>query len=216
MKVSGAELEAAKGAYEAQRRALLDAKSRIAFDSDCARTASEDEKAANDILQTVMQNDKVRVYDAAEPRVGYGGQEHRRFPGDHFLSNRHLIEQTDLFRIIKWMPKGSHNHAHYNACLSPLFLVDIAKGMKRMFITSDISLLQDQDFVKCQIQFSIIAEGKEKPGNLFDKNYQGRQTMGFQDFIKAFPLPGGVDVWLASKIETQEEETYSPLQTQEG
>ena len=46
-----------------------------------------------------------RNYDEAPKLFDYGGQEHGRFPGDHFLSNRDLIEEMDLFKVARRLPR---------------------------------------------------------------------------------------------------------------
>jgi len=193
-------------------------------------------------VQRIKELDVQQIYEQAPPRKGYGGQLHPRFFGDHFLSNASLIEDTTLYKIIRAMPKGAHLHIHFNANLLPGVLIDIAKGMDRMFITSDIPLAKGQDvdaFDRCKIQFSILCQdsvveqGGEK--NIFDADYPSRKPMRFRDFLSKFGAAyreahGGnangrgrsretdidVDTWLRNKLVFSEEETYNPLQTANG
>lgn len=133
------------GAYKSARDQVLKFEGALAFDYNCKIWASQTERRANEIMLKVRESDIKEVYEAAPPRKGYGGQLHPRFFGDHFLSNLHLIEKTKLYEIVRRMPKGAHLHIHFNANLLPNVLVDIAKDMDRMYITSDIPLVPGGD-----------------------------------------------------------------------
>ncbi|KAH8745809.1 hypothetical protein F5883DRAFT_702165 [Diaporthe sp. PMI_573] len=151
--------------------------------------------------------------------MGYGDQLHSRVPADHFLSNVDLIPHTDVFQVARRMPKGAHLHIHFNACLLPNVLLDIANTMDRMFITSDLPLTERINYDRCEIQFSILSPEKEKPGNIFDTAYQSRATMSFRQFREEFPNHFSevtVDRWLEQKLVFHEEEAHNSLQTTHG
>lgn len=208
--------------YLSKRERLVQQERTLDFDYRCRAGSTREEQQADAIIQRLRAEDKAEVYDAAPARRGYGGQQHPRFPGDHFLSNRELINRTRLFQVASDMPKGAHLHIHFNACLLPHVLLDIAKGMDRMFITSDIPLVSDDDFEsfnKCEIQFSIMSQDKENPGDIFLKGYQARQTMPFKEFLLRFPTHYGkasADEWLLDKLVFDEEEAHNYLQTASG
>ena len=194
--------------------------SSLGFDSSCTQNAKPLEIRANEVLQQLKKDDVARFYETAPKRRGYHGQEHPRFYGDHFLSNADLIEQTQLFALCRAMPKGAHLHIHFNANLLPDVLLGIARGMKRMFIWSNIPLDRAEAFDLCRIQFSIMSEEavtEKGAGDPFGSNYQGGCVMKFQQFREAFP--GGeeaADAWLQSKLVFQEEEAHNLLQTADG
>ncbi|KAG5984826.1 hypothetical protein E4U55_003044 [Claviceps digitariae] len=204
------------------RKIIMEQERNLDFASRCRARASPLEKRVDAIVQRLRQKDQERIYDAAAPRQGYGGQKHKRFAGDHFLSNLDLIHQTALFDLASHMPKGGHLHIHYNACLPPRVLLDIAKKMDRMFITSNLPLLPDNNFTnydRCELQFSITSPGREDPGNLFSPDYRSRQTMRFDEFLRVFPnhYPyTSPDSWLLEKLMFQEEEVHGVLQTAAG
>lgn len=215
--------------YARQRDSLVSRESVLAFDYLCRANASEVEVHANRVLQAVRKHDRENVYDKAPKRRGYGGQEHRRFEGDHFLYNADLIESTMLYRITQELPKGAHLHIHFNANLLPEVLINIAKKMDRMFITSDVPLVtvgEDEKspgyydrFHRCRLQFYTLGPNMEKPGNLFDPKYSERGTMRFKDFLKEFGEHYDkvtVDEWLRNKLVFHEEEAHGWLQTPEG
>ncbi|KAI9151973.1 Adenosine deaminase 2 [Paramyrothecium foliicola] len=205
------------------RRQLVESERKLDFDYACRTAATPLERRADAVVQYLKLRDCAGVYDCAAPRQGHGGQLHPRFPGDHFLSNVPLIEQTALLDVARKMPKGAHLHIHFNACLLPHVLLEIAKGMERMFITSNIPLTPDDDYVsfdKCEIQFSILAPEKEQPGDLFSPNYQPRQTMRFREFLERYPRhfsrAPSPEQWLMDKLVFQEKEAHDVLQTASG
>ncbi|RYP60386.1 hypothetical protein DL771_010529 [Monosporascus sp. 5C6A] len=159
-------------------------------DWQCPRRASNNELQANDILQILKRTD---VEKARNVR-------------NHFLETRDLLGQSDLLQIMQDMPKGGQLHVHFNACLPPENLLDIAASMKRMFITSDRDLLTEDDYNQSEIQFQILSEEREGLENLFE-----RHKMRFQDFLHKFPrekMGCSVMQWLISKLVFQEGEVY--------
>lgn len=210
--------------YHRFRERFVQQEKSLDFDARCRADASAKEEKVDRIITKLRESDERYIYDAAPPREGYAGQLHKRFPGDHFLSNIDLIDRTSLFKVAEAVPKGGHLHIHFNACLPPDFLLGIAKEMERMFITSDIPLIADNNFAnldKCEIQFTILNRAKEQenPGDLFSRNYRPRQTMKFQKFLKE--MPGHFteltpDEWLLQKLVFHENEAHGPLQTAAG
>ncbi|EMT60263.1 Adenosine deaminase CECR1 [Fusarium odoratissimum] len=121
------------GEYFKLRQQMVAREKALDFDHGCRMRSTPEERRADAIIQRLRSEDGENVYAQAAPRTGYGGQQHPRFPGDHFLSNKHLIDQTSLFRVAQHMPKGGHLHIHFNACLAPQVLLNLAKEMDRMF-----------------------------------------------------------------------------------
>ncbi|CAM1505731.1 Fc.00g113680.m01.CDS01 [Cosmosporella sp. VM-42] len=208
--------------YLSLRGKVLSLEKTLDFDYRCRANGTPEERIADAIIRRLRSEDNSGVYDQAAPRKGFGGQQHPRFAGDHFLSNVPLINQTAVFNVARHMPKGAHLHIHFNACLMPHVLLDIAKGMDRMFITSNVPLLPNHDyenFDRCEIQFSIMSPEKEAPGDLFSASYQPRQTMRFMDFLRCFPQKysrATADDWLLNKLMFHEQEAHNHLQTAAG
>ena len=207
--------------YHDFRSQFINHEKAIGFESDCQSKATAKERHVDSIIQSLRKRD-AELYASAPKRKGYGGQMHPRIPGDHFLSNRKLIDQTALLDVARRMPKGAHLHIHFNACLLPNVLLDIAEEMGRMFITSDLPLVPDDDYANfktCEIQFSLCSKEKESPGNLFSESYQPRCTMKYKDFLESFPkdfYEGSAKKWLMDKLVFHEEEAHNSLQTAAG
>ncbi|SPO04929.1 related to CECR1 protein [Cephalotrichum gorgonifer] len=220
--------------YFRQRHQIEKRERTLGFDYACADAAGKKEKRANELLQWLRRKDEENIYDKAPARVGHGGQKHRRRAGDHFLSNVDLIQQTDVFRVAQRMPKGAHLHIHFNACLAPSVLLDVAKGMDRMFISSNLPLDSHVNFDRCEIQFSLVSEENEKDLNVrslfeaesFNKSEKPRCSILFKTFLEEFesnymPAPDetrepSAMEWLVHKLVFSEDEAHGTLQSSYG
>ncbi|CAK7242806.1 MAG: hypothetical protein STHCBS139747_004308 [Sporothrix thermara] len=213
--------------YNSKRAETVQTEAAMAFDHMCRENATDAEKLADRILLRLKKQDETGIFAKADMRDGYGNQRHKPFPGDHYLSNISLIEATDVFRAARHAPKGAHLHIHYNACLKPRVLLDLAARMDRMFITSDLPLVFSKDsgdaphknFYSCEIQFQITSVKDENPGNLFSPEYHDRQHMQFCKFLAEFPekdMKMSAMDWLVSKLVFNELETYDIPQTASG
>ncbi|KAI1208116.1 Metallo-dependent hydrolase [Annulohypoxylon truncatum] len=166
--------------------------------------ASPEEQAANDIVLQKRQTDNKQFY-------GADGQQKSHIATDHFTRNVHIIEQTQLLKAARHMPKGAHLHLHFNSTLLPRFLLDIAKEMPNMYISSPTHKLRSKsDFDHCEIVFTLqdyrkiqgmkenlSCEDEEPPWysynedvhkvdvvgpNLFEENYEPRGLMRYGYF----------------------------------
>ncbi|TWU74998.1 hypothetical protein ED733_005931 [Metarhizium rileyi] len=208
-------------AYRKKRSSVLQGEKARDFDFECRVEATPIEIQVDSILHKLRKEDE-KMFEEEKPRKGNGGQEHPRFAGDHYLSNVDLIQKSNLFRVARHLPKGSHLHIHFNACLPPRFLLDIAAGMDRMFITGNVPLTPE-NLDRCQIEFSIKSKDDENdepaPINMFPSDHKGRWCMKFGTFLTLsenhFDGLKPMD-WVVKKVEFQEEEAYGPLQTAAG
>lgn len=166
--------------------------------------ASPEEQAANDVVLQKRQNDDKKFYN-------HDGKQQSHVATDHFTRNVHTIEQTQLLEVARHMPKGAHLHLHFNSTLLPRFLLDIAKEMPNMFISSPTHRLRSKsDFDHCEIVFTLqdyrklngmaedLSYKDEEPPfysynedlfaadatgpNLFDEDYEPRGLMRYQYF----------------------------------
>ncbi|KAI0888359.1 Metallo-dependent hydrolase [Annulohypoxylon maeteangense] len=166
--------------------------------------ASPEEQAANDVVLQKRQTDDKLFSNVDE-------QEQAHSITDHFTRNVRIIEQTQLLKAARHMPKGAHLHLHFNSTLLPQFLLDIAKGMPNMYISSATHKLRSKsDFDNCEIVFTLqdyrkiagmkenLSSDDEDPPwysyyediftadaigpNLFDENYEPRGLMRYQYF----------------------------------
>ncbi|PSR77331.1 adenosine/AMP deaminase [Coniella lustricola] len=209
-------------AYQQQRDELLKRERALGFEHRLASTATAKEQAVDRILQDLKRDDADNVFAVEPTRQGFNGQQHSRFAGDHFLSNKALIDKSKMLKIARKVPKGAHLHIHFNACLQPNVLLDIAGTQEQMYITSDLPLIDDSshhNYKRAKLQFSIMAQSSST-GNLFDAAYKDRQgAQKFKDFLAEFPKHRkDVDAmtWLQDKLVFREDEAHNMLQTVTG
>lgn len=208
--------------YQKKREELRRREGALGFEYKLTSSASSKEQKVDQILQELKRDDNENLFAVQPKRKGWGGQLHPRFAGDHFISNKDLIDKSKVFKLARSIPKGAHLHIHFNACLLPHVLLDIAKGMEQMYITSDLPLLEAEDYhnyKRAKIQFSIMAQ-PASTGNLFDAGYKDRVgAMKFKEFLAEFPrrYPAGDPMlWLQEKLVFREEEAHGALQTVTG
>jgi hypothetical protein len=121
--------------YEETRALLIAKENSQAFDWQAVATASTIEKRANELVAAIRNTDEEEIYGKLKDRHG-----RKRDPAHHFLGNVDLINQTELFKVAKRMPKGAHLHCHFNSCLRPEFLLGHARGRESMYIRSTCPL----------------------------------------------------------------------------
>lgn len=216
--------------YQKRREELKRREVALSFENKLKSTAISKEEKVDKILQTWKKHDEDNLFAPEPTREGWGGQRHRRLAGDHFLSNKDLIDRSRVFWMARKLPKGAHLHIHFNACLQPHVLLNIASKMEQMYMTSDLPLLAAdgyRNYKRAKIQFSIMTL-PASTGNLFDPNYRDRNgAMKFKDFLREFPEhyhPHQVESqrkkdgleWLQEKLIFREEEAHGPLQTVAG
>lgn len=160
----------------------------LAFDHTLTETASSHERKAKELVEIVRRNDDAAFYALAEPLTGYRGQKHRRWAGDHFLTNWDLLNETVLFKVATHMPKGAHLHIHFNSTLLPHVLLDIAEGMEQMYISSDQPLDNLDSFDTCEIQFlmkseDVVAADRKKLKDIGSRDLKSRPGSDTSDLF---------------------------------
>ncbi|RDW94438.1 metallo-dependent hydrolase-2 [Coleophoma crateriformis] len=222
-------------AYERARAGLVGQEKAIAFDARVQADASDLEKHAMSLVKNVRDHDWDTYYSALD--VAGESSTGKRSEGAHFLGNVDTINQTELFKITRAMPKGAHLHIHFNACLPARFLIQHARKIPTMYIKSSLSLA---DFArdrrnqtcldKTRIQFNVstkedaikanAALSPEKApslGNIWSPDYVPNHWQSYQEFAKGFP--GGIKAmedWLVSKCLISEEQAHGSTQSTHG
>ncbi|KAH8743538.1 hypothetical protein F5883DRAFT_722614 [Diaporthe sp. PMI_573] len=160
----------------------------LGFEWNYASRASHKEQHVNRILQGFKAHDEKNVYSKEPARQGVTGQSHPRVAGDHFLANKALIDRTMVFKLARQAPKGAHLHIHFNACLQPHVLLQIANP------TASKGNLFQADYVgRRPMTFREFIQE-------FPQRFHGADALG----------------WLKEKLVFREEEAHDPAQTVKG
>jgi len=167
--------------YEAARKDMQLEEMARAFDADVLRSSSSIEQQAAEIVK------RIRWFDREQTSVSAANA--------HFLGCVDLINQTELFKVAKQMPKGSHLHIHFNSCLPAAFLIRQARDIGAMYIRSTLPLISPENLATTRISFMVMtleeathhkgADGSEiyTPfGDLLDSKYKSNTWMPYKDF----------------------------------
>ncbi|KKA30028.1 hypothetical protein TD95_001512 [Thielaviopsis punctulata] len=230
--------------YKSVRDSIVAAERKKGFQLYHDVHSTAEEKLANTILQNLRQDDVVNIYNAQKPVEGVNHQIHHAFPGDRFLNNKHVLERTKIFRVLKHMPKGGHLHIHFNAALEFNVLLDIAKEQVNMCVKSVYAktlengalgfdlmpLTNSRNAHLAEIQFQIQPPSKPTKANIFHDDYaRDVENEGWMNYLefraqwvkqekwKDLGLEDHeLDLWLKSKLHFSPAEMYSERQTVDG
>jgi adenosine deaminase CECR1 len=206
----------------------------IAFDARITASASDLEKRATELVRKIKAYDWDHSYAHAHDKNGG-----KRSQGEHFLGNVDIINNTELFKVAKRMPKGAHLHIHFNSCLPAKFLIQQARHIDAMYIRSTLPLTTPENWAASRISFMVMTpheatheldpEGTKiyvELGNVWDLNYTPNRWMAYKEFQRKFHfidehghvLTGteGAEIWLEGKMEISEYEAHNSRQTGRG
>ena len=130
-------IHADRAAYQQARRTYVERDSALAFDADIVLSAREEE--VNQKLLALRQQ-MVKQFQ----------QRHFFPPAHYFYRSKRLMEQTQLFHILRKMPKGGVLHLHPGAAGNLRWVVERALNTPNCYV-----FWQDNhpSFVKGQIDF---------------------------------------------------------------
>lgn len=120
-----------------------------------------------------------------------------------------IIAKTELYKLAYKAPKGAHLHIHFNSCLGPNVLLDIAAEAAvkdNMYISTDLQgAMTKANLNSAKVQFHFLATNQDKVKSLFDPAYRGRKLptdpietydkMLFQRFLAEFKSKVGIDAF---------------------
>ena len=205
-------------AYERARKDLQLEERKRAFDAKVDSDSSNIERQATSIVKKLKTYDWERTFgsDSAESCTGKKIEEY------HFLGSVDLINQTEMIKVAKMMPKGAHLHIHFNSCLPAEFLIRQARHMDAMYIKSTHPLTSQENETNTRISFMVMTPHEAtlmRPlGHLWDDNYVQNTWMPYKQFLKEFSRQDGngtvyhgieaAENWLISKMHISEEEAH--------
>ena len=219
--------------YLAAVQKLKEAEAATNFDAFQKENATVLEKKAAELVKKVRDYDWDNTYGASIDAKD-GSLTGKRNQGQHFLGNVDLINQTELIKIAKKMPKGAHLHIHFNACLPPSFLIEHARNIDAMYIRSTIRFtdqegLSPKNMARCRVSFMVLNKKNVAKqnlalgvpngalGDIWDPNYIPLQWMPYKQFQNQFEGgTKGAEKWLSSKMVFSEEEAHNASQTGKG
>ena len=147
--------------YAALRRTLIKSEESIALGASLQSTFTEDERAAD----RVIRGAKARALSPVQPDGG------PPIASQHFFDAKPRMESTDLFPMLRSMPKGAVLHTHPDALQDVAWVVQHATYDDRLWVCGDIGTGQLDN--PLQFQFSASPGGPSVPWN----SYVAAQTV---------------------------------------
>lgn len=210
--------------YDQDRKDLLREEQTQSWDRKSKISASEAEKLAADIVWKIREHERDNLFgNKASEAIP---DESTRDMGGQFLTNKERIDlESQLFEIVKHMPKGAHLHAHFNAELPVDKLLERARSMDTMFVRSLVPLLRREDYDKTEIVFNVLPSTHPE-ADLFSKDYKpdfkntdNNPWMKWTNFQRIFSdrrNGENAEAWVRTKMILSEEEVYGTSQTVNG
>ncbi|KAG8731821.1 hypothetical protein FRC11_002106 [Ceratobasidium sp. 423] len=114
----------------AQRRASLIATERaLRFDADVIANATENEKRATEIVNAIRTREAKEIWDANDGTVMHHTMD--------FLTARKTIMNTELYQVLKQLPKGGLLRGHMNTMCDVGFIYNLALDYPAIHIRVD-------------------------------------------------------------------------------
>lgn len=177
--------------YAKSRTNLLDAETNALWDGPARVRASEIEQHAQRIVFKIREHERIGDLFGNVPSEKLPPETSRDM-GGRFLLNLDRIKKSKVFAIARQMPKGAHQHVHFNSELQPEVLFPHARELKTtMFVRSSAPLCSQQAFDSAEIVFNVLPEGT-KQADIFSKEYNpatkdNSPWMLWDEFRKRFP-----------------------------
>ena len=220
--------------YQLQRFELVEHEQSVSWYAKAESAASPAELEANRIVM------KIREHERRDPDL-FGNLASEPVPdarsrdvGGRFLKNRDRIENSKIFSISHAMPKGAHQHLHFNSEIPPEVLFPHARSREMqdtMFIRSTLPLTSSEAFWDCEIVFSVFPK-ETTSADIFSPSYDPNVKdtnncpwMLWRKFRNAFPAeiapsgPGKLDAperWAREKMIITVDQAYGEGQTHNG
>ncbi len=220
--------------YKLQRFELVEHEQSVSWYAKAESAASPAELEANRIVM------KIREHERRDPDL-FGNLASEPVPdarsrdvGGRFLKNRDRIENSKIFSISHAMPKGAHQHLHFNSEIPPEVLFPHARSREMqdtMFIRSTLPLTSSEAFWDCEIVFSVFPK-ETTSADIFSPSYDPNVKdtnncpwMLWRKFRNAFPAeiapsgPGKLDAperWAREKMIITVDQAYGEGQTHNG
>jgi adenosine deaminase CECR1 len=122
------------------------------------------------------------------------------FPGMMFMLAKERMEQTNLWKIVRRMPKGCLLHAHMDAMVDFDFILDELLKTPGMHMSSNVSLKTYEAREDAVLRFRFRAK-ERVDGSIWDEAYEGGSFLLLTKVADEFPEGGrpGFLKWLKSR-----------------
>jgi adenosine deaminase CECR1 len=182
--------------YLAGRADLIDQEKSSRADASFRASLTPMAHEACSIVSRIRANERGTVWSADSERDG------RVFPGMPYRLARERMESSDLWKIVRKMPKGALLHAHFDATIDTAWLVDQALGTEGMGFMSSEPLSSAAALASADVQFRYVGPTlKESSASIYTSDYVANTYIPVTHAASTFS--GGVSAfnhWLKTRM----------------
>ncbi|CAG8959356.1 hypothetical protein HYFRA_00001254 [Hymenoscyphus fraxineus] len=130
------------------------------------------------------------------------------FPGMMFNIAKPTIETTQLWRIVKKMPKGALLHCHLGAMVDIEWVLETALRMEGMCFVSDVPLTDEDVRGRAEVRF-LYYDGEVGGESIWEEGYVGGRCVSVTIAADSFPNGGrkGFISWMKDRCSITEGES---------
>ena len=135
------------------------------------------------------------------------------YPGVMFHLAKGRMENTDLWKIVERMPKGSLLHAHMDAMFDIDFLIEQIFSTPGIHMYAPKALLTPKDYEEAPFLFQYSTrpiQESENKSTMWSETYEPSAMINLQKAASSFPNGGeaGFKAWLRSRCVLSPEHSY--------
>ncbi|RPA94313.1 Metallo-dependent hydrolase [Choiromyces venosus 120613-1] len=165
-----------------KREELVAKEKELRHDHEFRKSLSPTAKHAAAIVSRIRQHEAETVWTKETEE-----EEGDIYPGMMFTLAKERMERTELWRIVKRMPKGCLLHAHLEAMVDMDWLFDVALNTPGIHIYSDIPLTTSKALEKANIQFTYSTTSPKAIAGLYSSKYEPGSLILVTEVADSFP-----------------------------
>ncbi|KAL7273666.1 hypothetical protein RUND412_003462 [Rhizina undulata] len=168
--------------YLSRRAALIAKEKELRHDYAFRQRLSPTAKRAAQIVKAIRKHEAETIWNK-EADEG----EDEIFPGMHFTLARPRMENTELWRIVKRLPKGALLHAHLEAMVDMDFLLNLILKTPGMYIISSEPLTTARALNSAAIGFTFIPVASSYSESIYSPSYRPDTPIPVSRAAESFP-----------------------------
>lgn len=186
--------------YMAGRENLISQEKTTRSDASFRKSLSPIAKRACTIVDRIRNHEKKTVWTADVEEDMAQATHQSIFPGMMFMFAKDRMESTNLWKIVRKMPKGCLLHSHLDAMVSFDYLLDVLLKTPGMHMSSDQPLNSKQALENAAMDFRYKAKERTE-GSVWEESYKPETFILLTKVADEFPNGGrqGFLQWLKSR-----------------
>ncbi|KAJ4863760.1 adenosine/AMP deaminase domain-containing protein [Trichoderma breve] len=186
--------------YLTGRESLIGKEKETRSDASFRKSLSPIARRACAIVDRIRAHEQATVWTPSVEEQLAQETKQSIFPGMMFMMAKDRMEKTNLWKIVRRMPKGSLLHAHMDAMVDFDFILGELLKTPGMHMSSDVPLTTDESRESSVVRFRFRAK-ERVDGSIWDESYEPGSFLLLTKVADEFPEGGrpGFLKWLKSR-----------------